>query len=111
MMDTEHEAKLDELDRLLNDPDVPMEPARIWSLLAEIARRDVGRARRNRRVSFTVLFGAGFVPDRLKFSPSNDREARISRAVQRTSGPSVLIPKFLSTSLLDVDGSLAEALD
>ncbi len=42
MMDTEHEAKLDELDRLLNDPDVPMEPARIWSLLAEIARRDVG---------------------------------------------------------------------
>ena len=41
MMDTEHEAKLDELDRLLNDPDVPMEPGRIWSLLAEIARRDV----------------------------------------------------------------------
>lgn len=42
MLDTEHEAKLDELDRLLNDPEVPMEPARIWSLLAEIARRDVG---------------------------------------------------------------------
>lgn len=42
MMDTEHEAKLDELDRLLNDPDVPMEPARVWSLLAEIALTDVG---------------------------------------------------------------------
>ena len=42
LMDTGHEAKLDELDRLLNDPDVPMEPARIWSLLAEIARREVG---------------------------------------------------------------------
>ena len=42
MMDMEHEAKLDELDRLLNDPDVPMEPGRIWSLLAEIARRDTG---------------------------------------------------------------------
>lgn len=42
MTSTEQEAKLDELDRLLNDPDVPMEPARIWSLLAEIARHDVG---------------------------------------------------------------------
>ena len=41
MTDTDQEAKLNELDRLLNDPDVPMEPARIWSLLAEIARRDV----------------------------------------------------------------------
>ena len=37
MLDTEHETKLDELDRLQNDPDVSMKPARIWSLLAEIA--------------------------------------------------------------------------
>ncbi len=36
MTDTEYTRKLDELDRLLNDPDVPMEPARVWSLLAEI---------------------------------------------------------------------------
>ena len=35
--------KLDELDRLLNDPDVPMEPARVWSLLAEIAAARHGR--------------------------------------------------------------------
>ena len=28
------------LDRLLNDPNVPMEPDRVWSLLAEIAQRD-----------------------------------------------------------------------
>jgi hypothetical protein len=27
--------KLDELDRLLNDPDVPMQPALIWRLLDE----------------------------------------------------------------------------
>ncbi|GAN76692.1 hypothetical protein Asru_0143_16 [Acidisphaera rubrifaciens HS-AP3] len=33
----EYSHKLDELDRLLNDPDVPMEPARVWSLLAEIS--------------------------------------------------------------------------
>lgn len=41
MTDTEYARKLDELDRLLNDPDVPMEPARVWSLLAEIAQRDM----------------------------------------------------------------------
>ncbi len=37
----DYDRKLDELDRLLNDPDVPMEPDRVWSLLAEIARRDL----------------------------------------------------------------------
>ena len=41
MTDAEYARKLDELDRLLNDPDVPMEPAKVWSLLAEIAKRDV----------------------------------------------------------------------
>ena len=41
MTDAEYARKLDELDRLLNDPDVPMEPAKVWSLLAEIAQRDV----------------------------------------------------------------------
>jgi hypothetical protein len=41
MTETEYARKLDELDRLLNDPDVPMEPAKIWSLLAEIAKRDM----------------------------------------------------------------------
>jgi hypothetical protein len=29
--------KLDEIDRLLNDPDVPMQPDRIWSLLADVS--------------------------------------------------------------------------
>ncbi len=33
--------KIDEIDRLLNDPDVAMEPARIWSLLAEISQQDI----------------------------------------------------------------------
>jgi hypothetical protein len=40
MTEAEYARKLDELDRLLNDPDVPMEPAKVWSLLAEIARWD-----------------------------------------------------------------------
>ncbi len=41
MTETDYTRKLDELDRLLNDPDVPMEPAKVWSLLAEIAQRDL----------------------------------------------------------------------
>jgi hypothetical protein len=45
MTDIEYARKLDELDRLLNDPDVPMEPAKVWTLLAEIAQRDMAGAR------------------------------------------------------------------
>jgi len=39
MTDHENARRLDELDRLLNDPDVPMDPARVWSLLADLAHR------------------------------------------------------------------------
>jgi hypothetical protein len=42
MTETDYVRKLDELDQLLNDPDVPMEPDRVWSLLAEISQRDLG---------------------------------------------------------------------
>ena len=41
MTSTDYLRKLDEIDRLLNDPDTAMEPARIWSLLAEIAQHDI----------------------------------------------------------------------
>ncbi len=41
MTDLDYDRKLDELDRLLNDPDVPMQPDLVWSLLAEIAERDM----------------------------------------------------------------------
>lgn len=40
MSTAEYSRKLDELDRLLNDPDVPMQPDRIWSLLADVSRID-----------------------------------------------------------------------
>ncbi len=40
MTDSEYARKLDELERLLNDPEVQMEPARVWSLLDEIAARE-----------------------------------------------------------------------
>lgn len=36
MLDGE-DPKLAELDRLLNDPEVPMQASRVWELLAELA--------------------------------------------------------------------------
>jgi hypothetical protein len=44
MSAAEYSRKLDELDRLLNDPDVPMQPERIWSLLADVSRPECARA-------------------------------------------------------------------
>ena len=41
MTDSDYAQKLDELDRLLNDPDVPMQPSLVWTLLAEISLHDV----------------------------------------------------------------------
>lgn len=32
--------RMEELDRLINDPTVPIEPDRVWSLLAELAARE-----------------------------------------------------------------------
>jgi hypothetical protein len=40
MSNLEYANKLDELDRLLNDPDVPMQADRIWSLLADVSGGD-----------------------------------------------------------------------
>jgi hypothetical protein len=40
MTDHEYARKLEELDRLLNDPDVPMDPSRVWSLLADLSRHE-----------------------------------------------------------------------
>jgi hypothetical protein len=40
MTDDEYRKKLDELDCLLNDPDVPMQAGLIWRRLGEIAGRD-----------------------------------------------------------------------
>ena len=37
MTERDFNSKLAELDRLLNDPDVSLEPARVWSLLAEVS--------------------------------------------------------------------------
>ncbi len=44
MTEADYEAKLRELDRLLNDPGVDMEPSRVWSLLDEVASYDGGQS-------------------------------------------------------------------
>ncbi|HVZ10479.1 peptide chain release factor 1 [Rhodopila sp.] len=41
MTDVEYTRTLEELDRLLNDPSLPMQPDRIWSLLAEVSRHEL----------------------------------------------------------------------
>ena len=38
MTDREYSRKLEELEVLLNDPTVPMQPDRIWSLLADVSK-------------------------------------------------------------------------
>ena len=42
MTKDEYARKLRELDTLLNDPDVPMDPARVWALLADLSGREGG---------------------------------------------------------------------
>jgi len=38
MTDADYTRKLDEIERMLNDPDTRLEPARVWALLAEVSR-------------------------------------------------------------------------
>jgi hypothetical protein len=53
MSTAEYCRKLDELDRLLNDPDVPMQPDRIWSLLADVSRPELTCAKQTATASVT----------------------------------------------------------
>jgi hypothetical protein len=46
MTELEFQAKLAELDRLLNDPEVRMDPNRVWTLLAEISAQELRQATR-----------------------------------------------------------------
>jgi hypothetical protein len=41
MTEIEYARKVAEIDRLLNDPDVPMQPSEVWALLDEISRHDL----------------------------------------------------------------------
>jgi hypothetical protein len=39
MSEADYGRRLDEIDRLLNDPDVPMDAHRVWALMADVAER------------------------------------------------------------------------
>ena len=41
MTEEDYAQMLDELDRLLNDPDVPMQPAVIWRLVTEVSQQEL----------------------------------------------------------------------
>jgi len=41
MSESEMERRMDELDRLLNDPETRMDAERVWAILAEISRTAV----------------------------------------------------------------------
>ncbi len=38
MTDIEYQRAQEEIDRLLNDPETPMRPDRVWALLEDLAR-------------------------------------------------------------------------
>jgi hypothetical protein len=42
--DTDHDLKLTEIERLLNDPDSPIDPSRVWALLAEVSQQAAAEA-------------------------------------------------------------------
>ncbi|MFC7476075.1 peptide chain release factor 1 [Dankookia sp. GCM10030260] len=46
MTEREFQAKLAELDRLLNDPEIRMDPDRVWALLAELSAQELGATAR-----------------------------------------------------------------
>jgi hypothetical protein len=70
MTEAEYARKLDELDRLLNDPDVPMEPARVWSLLAELADWDFATERAAQGPAVDPAVGLSLAP-RLSGTPDS----------------------------------------
>ena len=46
MTEREFQAKLAELDRLLNDPEIRMDPDRVWALLTELSTQEMQGAGR-----------------------------------------------------------------
>jgi hypothetical protein len=44
MTEREFQAKLAELDQLLNDPEIRMDPDRVWTLLAELSAQGMRTA-------------------------------------------------------------------
>lgn len=43
MTEVEYMEKVKEIEKLLNDPDVPLDPKKVWSLLEELTTRNAFR--------------------------------------------------------------------
>jgi hypothetical protein len=54
MTDDDYTRTLDELDRLLHNPNVPIQPALIWRLVAEVSEHDL---QIGARLSWSVASG------------------------------------------------------
>jgi hypothetical protein len=75
MTSADYVRKLDELDRLLNDPDVPIQPELIWCLLDEVMKWE-------RRIDASISTG-GPVPQSVSSHCTRSTPDRVARS--RTS--------------------------
>jgi hypothetical protein len=79
--------KIDEVNRLLNDPTIAMDPARIWSLMADIAKLSEPLAPEDRgeTVGKVGLSGGELVHGSRSLSSNHERPP-INAAPDRTLG-------------------------
>jgi hypothetical protein len=58
MTDSELETALEELDRLINDPEIRMDPDRVWNLLAQLRTQGPADGTGNRAMTATPIASA-----------------------------------------------------
>lgn len=72
MTEAEYATMLEELDRQLNDPDIPMDPARVWALLADLRTMSSPSVRADPARSQADLAGPGLGFDKRGVSQVGD---------------------------------------
>lgn len=72
MTEAEYATMLEELDRQLNDPDIPMDPARVWALLADLRTMSSPSVRADPERSQADLAGPGLGFDNRSVSQLGD---------------------------------------
>ncbi|UPG71300.1 peptide chain release factor 1 [Roseomonas gilardii subsp. gilardii] len=59
MTDSELENALEELDRLINDPEIKMDPDRVWNLLAQLRAQVTSAGSGGHAMTATPAISAG----------------------------------------------------
>lgn len=59
MTDSELESALEELDRLINDPEIRMDPDRVWNLLAQLSTQNSSDSSGGRAMTAAPAVSAG----------------------------------------------------